>query len=116
MRTLAMKDGDLLFERGSIKIYEGDEELAQAVSHCLSTAKGEWFLDEDYGLDRDAILGKGFNESEATDAIIEAVTQDERIERVPSIEFYFDKPTRTLRIEMTLQKTDGETIELEVTV
>lgn len=116
MRTLAMQDGDLVLEQGALKTLEGDEELAQAVSHCLSTAKGEWYLDEDYGLERDAILGKVLDENEATDAIIEAVTQDGRIDRVQGITYSVNKATRTLSVGMTLLKTDGETLEVEVTV
>ncbi len=116
MRTLTLENGDLVLSGGSFLYVEGDIELAQSVENVLATAKGEWFLDEDHGLERDAILGKQFNESEATDAIIEAVTQEERIASVEDIRYAFDKVTRTLSVSMQLRKDDGEIIPLEVDV
>lgn len=105
-----------MFESGTLQTVEGDAELAQSIENILATAKGEWELDEEYGLDRDAILGKTLNESEAADAIIEAVTQDERIASVENIRYSFNKATRTLSVGMTLRKQDETTLELEVDI
>lgn len=116
MRTLALEGGDLVFENGMLRTVEGDAELAQSIENILATAKGEWELDEEHGLDREAILGKSLNESEATDAIIEAVTQDERIASVENIRYSFNKAIRTLSVSMTLRKQDETTLELEVDI
>lgn len=116
MRTLQMSQGDLVLEKGNLAIVEGDDELNQSTAHGLRTALGEWFLDEEFGLDRDALLGKGFNENEATDAIVECVTQDPRIARVESITYTFNKTTRTLSVFMRIVKQDETTLEVEVDV
>lgn len=116
MRTLTLENGDLVMQNGTFATISGDAELAQSVENALLTAKGEWFLDEEHGLERDALLGKGFNEGEATDAIIEAVTQDERIASVEDILFTFNRQTRTLTVSMKLRKTEDEVIDLEVEI
>lgn len=116
MRTLALENGDFVMQNGTFATLSGDEELAQSVENTLATAKGEWFLDEEHGLERDALLGKGFNEGEATDAIIEAVTQDERVESVENIVFSFDRQTRTLKVNLSIRKADEEVIDLEVEI
>lgn len=116
MRTLRIIDGDLVIKDGTFATVEGDNDLTQSVEHTLRTAKGEWFLDEEHGLERDAILGKFLNEEEATDAIIEAVTQDDRIASVEGIAYTFDKATRTIGVTMTLRKADDTTIDVEVAI
>lgn len=116
MRTLQMIDGDLVLVQGTFVTIDEDEELRQSTAEGLRTALGEWFLDEEFGLDREPITGKGFDQNESTDAIIECVTQDPRIERVENITFTFDRPARVLRVDMQLVKTDETTLEVEVTV
>lgn len=116
MRTLQTINGDLVLEKGNLAFVEGDLELNQSTAHGLRTALGEWFLDEEFGLDHDALLGKGFNENEASDAIVECVTQDPRIARVETITYNFDNITRTLSVFLRMIKQDETTLEVEVTV
>lgn len=111
MRTLELKDGDLVIRGGGLSMVEGDKELEQSVQIEMQTARGEWFLNPLMGMDREPLLGKRLNEEEARAAILEAATADPRIETVENITFTRDG--RNLLVTLELTKTDGESLLLE---
>jgi phage baseplate assembly protein W len=112
MKTILINsEGDFVFEQGSFFMAENDLEIAQSVSFILQTAKGEWFLNPDLGLDRDALLAKKFNESLARDNIIEALSYEPRISAVEEIQF--SKLGRTLLVDLVIRKQDKTTLRLE---
>lgn len=51
--------GDYQFGAGSSFLVNTPETVAQAIRTRLQLMKGEWFLDNTIGLDKDAILGYG---------------------------------------------------------
>lgn len=60
MRYRAMdSQGDYRFGAGSTFLVNTPETVAQAITTRLQLMKGEWFLDNTIGLDKDAILGYG---------------------------------------------------------
>lgn len=113
MRTLELRNGDLVISSGELAMIEGDHELAQSVKLTMETARGEWFLNEDFGMLRDPFEAKPHNEEEIRAALIEAATDDERITAVDDLTVAFDRPGRLLSVSMTLQKSDGDTINVE---
>ncbi|UVW20623.1 DUF2634 domain-containing protein [Bacillus subtilis] len=113
MKTLKLKDGDLCFENGELQMVEGDAELAQSVEMILRTSLGEFELDEHVGLDRSNILRKQFDQEEAQYDIINAISQEERIASVESVNFLMDKESRSLAVHVKMTKEDEETIEIE---
>lgn len=113
MRTLKVTNGDLVISNGDFAMIEDDEELAQSVRMNLEAAQGEWFLDLNYGMDREPFETKPFNEEAARLAIIEAATTDERIQAVDQLDLVPDFKTRRLSVTMTLLKTNGEEVQLE---
>ncbi|ADE87500.1 hypothetical protein [Deep-sea thermophilic phage D6E] len=110
MRTPKIMDGDLVFENGDVVMVDGDEELAQSLETIFRTRKGEWFLNEQFGLDFEPFLTKRFDETMATDAIAEAAAQEERIQRIENISFR--REGRKLYVELTLVKSDGQTLSI----
>jgi len=110
MRVPKIVDGDLVFENGDVVMIDEDEEIAQCVRTILQTNKGEWFLNENFGLDRSPLLTKQFDEALAADAIAEAVAQEERIQRIENISFR--REGRKLYVELTLVKSDGQTLSI----
>ncbi|MBC2077690.1 DUF2634 domain-containing protein [Listeria booriae] len=112
MKDLLIKNGDLVFTGTDFRLVEGSEQLRQNVESILKTAQGEYFLDEDLGLNRENILGKGFDEELARTDIVEAIGQEERIEEVTEIDFV--KHRRELQVNLKMTKADDEKIELEV--
>jgi phage baseplate assembly protein W len=111
MRAPKIVEGDLVFENGDIVMVDEDEELIQSVQTILQTNKGEWFLNTDFGLDRSQLLAKRFDEALATDAIAEAIAQEERIQRIENISF--QREGRSMTVNLTLTKKDGETLTIE---
>lgn len=113
MRTLEVKDGDLVISSGELNMVEGDLEIAQSVRMTMETAQGEWFLNPDFGMDREPLENKIFNEEAVRASIVEAATDDERIESVNDLVFAQDKSNRMLHVSLELQKTDGEAVRIE---
>jgi Protein of unknown function (DUF2634) len=111
MRAPKIVDGDLVIENGDIVMVEGDEELAQSLESVFQTRKGEWFLNENHGLDRSPFLVKKFDEALATDAIAEAAAQEERIQQVESVSF--QREGRSLKVNATFIKSDGQPLQLK---
>ena len=111
MRAPKIVDGDLVFENGDVVMVEGDEELAQSLQTVFQTNKGEWFLNENHGLDRSPFLTKKFDEAMATDAIAEATVQEERVQRIENISF--KREVRSLTVDATFIKEDGQPLQLE---
>jgi phage baseplate assembly protein W len=105
-----LENGDLVVKDGNLVMISGDEELIQSVQSTLRTRKGEFFLDPEYGLSYNNLLGKAISEEEARDDIIEALSKDERIGAVKDISFL--KEGRTLKVSLTIQKQD----ETELTI
>lgn len=58
MKGFMLENGDLSITNGEIDIVEGAELTAQTIQQVLSTNKGEWFFNENEGIDFDVILGK----------------------------------------------------------
>lgn len=113
MRTLEIRNGDLVISAGEFAVIEGDQELAQSVRMTMETAREEWFLNEDFGMRREPFETKPYNEEEVRAAIIEAATDDTRITAVDNLTFAFDRPGRFLSVALELQKNDGDTITVE---
>ncbi len=104
-------DGDLVFENGDVVMVDGDEELAQSLETIFRTRRGEWFLNERFGLDFEPFLTKRFDETLATDAIAEAAAQEERIQQVENVTFQRDG--RKLTVNATFVKSDGRPLQVE---
>lgn len=110
MKSPKIVGGDIVFENGDVVMIDGDDEIAQCVETVLRTNKGEWFLNEEFGLDRSPLLTKQFDETLAADAIAEAVAQEERIKQIENISF--QREGRKLYVDITLVKNDGQTLSI----
>ncbi|MGG1483546.1 DUF2634 domain-containing protein [Peribacillus castrilensis] len=107
-----LTNGDLVIENGDLIFVKDDEELAQSVESVLQTEKGEFFLEEDHGLIRDNLVGKQANQDEARDDIIEAISQESRVESITEIVFVDDKKTRKRSVKLSIQKVDGTLLDI----
>ena len=76
------KNGDLIIENGDLVMIDGKEEIRQSIERILTTNVGEWFLDMEFGLDYQAIQGKGKTKESIKLAITEAIYQEPRIKTV----------------------------------
>ncbi|MDE3837943.1 hypothetical protein C0966_00780 [Bacillus methanolicus] len=105
-------DGDLVVENGELVMIDGDEELAQSIRSILETRKGEFFLEPEHGLSYENLLGKNTNKEALRDDIIEAVSQEPRVESIPDIQIIDDRKARKRSVKLTIQKETGELVEI----
>lgn len=114
MKAPLIVDGDLVMQNGEIVMVDSDAELAQSVESILKTRQGEFFMDTEFGLNRDNLLGKQADQDAAHDDVVEAVAQEPRIATVDTITFTDDRTARTRTVSLSMTKADdGETISIE---
>jgi len=113
VKTLALLNGDLLFEHGDFKLDEGEKEVAQCIGISLGTNLKEWFLNEATGLDFKRVLEKSTKE-EARAEVMRVLSQEERISEINSIEINDANRTRMIVYSVTL--IDGTIFNEEVVV
>lgn len=113
MKSLKLDEsGDLVFQNGTFVLVEGDDELAQQIRSSYKMRKGEWFLDEEEGMERDPFFTKLFDEDEARDAIIESTSETSEPLEYEEITFTH-MANRRLQVDVKVKKSDGETLEVE---
>lgn len=78
-------ESDLVFSNQDVQLVEGVPEVEQAVHTELATREGEFFGDEQMGLDQEYLLGKSFNEQYGAAAITECVQKDCRVSSMQSV-------------------------------
>lgn len=70
MKAFSMDGDDLEFNGKEFVVLHGIDQLAQEAEMSVMTIKGEWFLDEEIGLDMSSIKTKPFNPNEFRHDII----------------------------------------------
>lgn len=114
MKTLKLDaSGDIAFEKGDFLMVDEAEEIRQALHLSLSTNKREWFLDPAFGLDFKAVTGKS-TDSQIRAALIEAISQEERVELIEDLIIKKDRQSRRLSVFFRVRIRSGKTIESEV--
>lgn len=104
---------DIVIENGIIQLSEGAELTRQSAECVLNTKIGEWFLDDDMGIDMDAMLGKQApDEDTIKGVLLEGLQQIDETFEITAFEMTFDKVKRKLKIELTAMTESGETINL----
>lgn len=112
MKTFKLDDnGDLVIENGNLVMVEGKEELRQSIERILSTNINEWFLNANFGLDYEAIQGKGKSKESIKLAIAEAIYQDSRIVEV-DIKDIIIRHDRKLEVLGTAAGVNGSAVDL----
>lgn len=117
MKTFKIKDGDLVINKsGNLEMVDGKDEVAQSVEMILTTNEGEWFLNEEFGLDYDTLTSKGQTPKDIKYLIREAVYKDERIEEVVFTKLDIDSSKRHIDVALKLKTDDNQVLELGVSV
>lgn len=117
METFKFENGDLAIDgAGNVVMVEGDDEIAQSVEMILTANKGEWFLDEEFGLDYSEITDKSKTEKDIRFALREAIYQEERIAEVEFTSLIIDHNKRTLDVRLRLTKVDGRVLGVGVSI
>lgn len=108
--------GDLFIDpvTHDLVIIEGIEEIAQRIKATLEIRYGEMqLLDPEMGMDYTDLLGKRFNEVDASSQIRETIqTYVPEVESVDNIKFTF-LPNRHLQIDFKVTATPTESSNAE---
>ena len=76
-------NGDIAIENGEIAFVSDNELTAQTLQTVLGTNKGEWFMNENEGVDFGFLLGKGITDDMRLGQVTDAAYQvDERLQVV----------------------------------
>lgn len=117
MLNLKYQDGDLVLDgENNFALVDGLQEIMERIEEIFLTNKGEWFLDDEIGFARYAILGAKFDEDSITAELNDAIFQDSRIDRVEDISIDFDRANRKLNINYTAYATDGQVVQGEAVI
>lgn len=77
-------DADLEFT-DDLTLVSDVQEVEQAVKIQLTTREGEFFADDEMGLDQEYLLGKQYNEQYGALAITECLQKDARVTSVEDV-------------------------------
>lgn len=98
--------GDIVFENGSIALVENDELKAQTLRTVMATNKGEWFLNENEGVDFKFLLGKGITEEMRLAQCNDACNQVDANLHILNFKTDIEKASRKSSIRFTAQSGD----------
>lgn len=105
---------DILTEGGKqIQMVEGGELIAQKILIVLGTNIGEWFWNEDFGIDFDYIIGKGITEDMIRAQIESGLSQVDKSLYLSTIDVRIDKSTRTASVDFTVASSGENIVKVE---
>lgn len=117
MMDLALdENNDLDFDEDDLTIVDGDDEITQSLGIILRTRQGEFFDDEEMGLDTSNLLGRDYDEDIGISDIIQALEeQDSRVADVDVNDLDVDDESRNLSISLSITLNDdpGNEIDME---
>lgn len=103
------------FEFASISLRT--EDLAQRLKIKLLFFKGEWFLDENYGIPYfQEVFVKGTNREAIDDRFRIAISQERDVERLLEYSSEFDPINRVFQVSATVKTTEGEIITVPISL
>lgn len=106
-------NGDIMLENGKISIVSGTDLMAQTLKTVIGTNKGEWFMNDDEGIDFDSVIGKGITEDMQRAEIIDACGQVDQNLQLTEFSSETDKKTRAAILAFTAVNQSGEEIRVE---
>jgi phage baseplate assembly protein W len=115
LKTLKLIDGDLVFEKNDFQLIEGEEEIQQCAEIILGTNKKEWFLNPEFGIDFNNLIGK-VTDGQIENEILEGLAQEPRIESIENVAITRNKFNRKANVTFEATLANDETLESEVTI
>jgi phage baseplate assembly protein W len=113
MKTFKIENGDLVLDgAGNIVMVEGREEEAQSIERLMTTNVGEWFLNPAHGFDYGVLQEKNVTEQQIRLAVMTALAQELRVDRVEQIEIERDQRRRTVKIKIVCRMKSGNMAEV----
>lgn len=105
-------NGDYVFQGASPFLINSPATVAQAILTRVKLYKGEWFLDQTIGLDKDQILGYGTQTTRDTE-IQRIILQTTGVTALTAYSSTYDPIARAFTVNATVETAYGQAI-LEV--
>lgn len=107
--------GDLALTGGAASLVEGDAAIAQLWAHHLTLFRGEWFLDQDLGIDyQNDVLEKGVRPNVLRAIFTAATLEVPGIAQVRDLRLALDRKTRILSVGIDALLSSGENTALSL--
>ena len=110
--------GDLMIVNGDLVLTSGRDSVRQAITQALSLYKGEWFLDEEYGLPmfeeilvKDATGGPNFGA--VRELLRQAILGCPGVASVGDIALTYNAATRRASVSFTAFADDGTAVPVD---
>ena len=123
IRGFLLKDGDIVLAKDGgntispngkrIQLIEGNELIAQKFLVVLGTNIGEWFWNENLGVNYDYLIGKGITEDMIRSQIEVGIHQIDENMYLSDFKVDFDKKNRTADISFTVEDDGGKIVKIE---
>jgi hypothetical protein len=105
--------GDLALDGGRARLVEGAQCVAQLWATHLTMFRGEWFLDQNRGIDyQNQVLEKGARSAVLRAIFDEATRQTPGVADVRDLRLSLDRATRTLTVQAEALLTTGQDASL----
>lgn len=111
MKTLKVLNGDIVFKNKELEMISEKEEIKQNIERIISTRLGEWFLNQDFGLNYENITQKNYDEDLVRLDFIEALSLEPRFEELLEFEI-IQKPNRVGEIRFKARVSGVEVQEV----
>ena len=85
MRSLKIKDGDLVIENGDFVFIDGIDDIAQAIERNITTKLTEFFLNDSLGTDYETLTTKNASQEQIKNVLSDAILYDTRVLSINSI-------------------------------
>lgn len=123
MRGFKLLDGDIVIGKkdsnkvspngNQIQMVEGNELIAQKFLIALGTNKGEWFWNEELGINYDFIIGKGITEDMIKSQIEIGIHQVDPNMYLSDFSVEFNKTQRTANVYFVVEDDGGKIAKVE---
>lgn len=112
--VIGLKSGNTISPSGNqIQMVEGNELIAQKILIALGTNKGEWFWNEELGIDFDMVIGKGIAEEMIQSQIEQGIRQVDESMFLSDFTVDFDNKHRTATVNFTVENNGGKIAKFE---
>lgn len=114
MKSFSLNENhDIDIKNNEIQLTEGSELTRQTAECTLNTKAGEWFLNDELGIEFNSILGKGVPDDEIIkNVILDGLRQVDETFRIDKLDTAYDSNTRKLTVNFTASTENGRVITI----
>ena len=105
--------GDVAIKNNKIEMIADDELSRQSIQYLLSTNKGEWFYNEEEGINFMNLLGKNVEDDTVKSEILDGLLQIDNTFVITDFSTERNAETRKLDVKFTASTADEKTVTVD---